>query len=65
MNELNKMFETADAHRVFKADGIEKTIETLPGVPVYCRVEITPPGPFMIRCKYAQRGEFLVATSVS
>ena len=65
LNELNKMIETGDSHRIIKADGAEKTIETLPGVPVYCRVDITPPGPYIINCKYAHRGEFLIATSVS
>jgi hypothetical protein len=39
-------------------------IDTLPGVPVYCKVNITPPGPYNIICKYKEKGEFLIATSI-
>ena len=63
-NELNKMFETNEAHKIIKADGTEVAIETLPGVPVYCKVNIIPPGPYNIFCKYADKGEFLIATSI-
>ena len=45
LNSLNKMMEI-DAHKIIKSDGSETLIETLPGVPVFCRVDITPPGPY-------------------